>query len=44
MLFFISQKIEIEKRVVTDFISLFGDVGGIKEVIASLIAISIGSV
>ena len=43
LVFELSQKIEIEKRIVTDFLSFFGEIGGLKEVIATFIAILIGS-
>ena len=37
----LSQEIRIEKRTVIDFLNLFGEIGGFKEVLILLIAISL---
>ena len=39
-----SNAIKIEKRVVTDLISLFGDIGGLNDFLATFIIVLIGSV
>ena len=37
----LSQEIRIEKRTVIDLLNLFGEIGGFKEVLILLIAISL---
>lgn len=38
-----SEEVKVEKRVVTSLISLFGDIGGLREVFSSLIVLIVGS-
>ena len=43
-LFDLDSEIKVEKRVVISFLSLLGEIGGIKEVLSIIIAILIGSI
>ena len=42
-LFDMGEEIKVEARVVTSLISLFGDIGGLREVFASLVVLLLGS-
>lgn len=42
-LFVLGEEIKVETRVVTSLVSLFGDIGGLREVFSSLILLLVGS-